>query len=184
MPAFHSLKNPEIHELVAYVRTLQGEKKITVLPGNPEQGKTLFSGKAGCSECHMLAGQGGFIASDLSDYARVHPVDQIRSAIINPESNNRQVRLVTATLRSGEEFVGRVRDEDNFSVQLQTLDGTFHFLSKAEIAAMDSASQSLMPSDYGSLLDSRELNDLISYLMSVAGTTEAATPKKAEEWDQ
>lgn len=132
----------------------------------------------------MVAGQGGFIASDLSDYARSHAVEQVRSAIVDPASAGRQVRLVTATLRDGETFEGRVRDEDNFSVQLQTLDGRFHFLPKSEIDKMEPDSHSFMPSDYGSRLDPRELNDVVSYLMSVATASGSPTPAKVDEWEQ
>src|SRR5208282_6255775 len=99
MPAFHSLQDSQIRVLVAYLRMLQGKNNTAALPGNPEQGKTIFFGKAACSECHMVTGQGGFIASDLSDYARIHTVEQVRSAIADPASADPQVRLVTATLR-------------------------------------------------------------------------------------
>jgi cytochrome c oxidase cbb3-type subunit III len=184
MPAFHSFQPPQIRAVVGYLRTLQGKNKAVSLPGNPATGKTIFSGKAGCSECHMVAGEGGFIASDLSEYARSHTVEQIRAAIVDPASGGRPVRLVTVALRSGEKLVGRVRDEDNFSVQLQTLDGTFHFLSKSDIDKMDSDSQPLMPSNYGSKLDAHELNDVISYLMNVAGSSGEATAKKIDEWEQ
>lgn len=184
MPAFHSLKSSQIKDVVAYLRILQGKNKAAALPGNPEQGKTIFSGKAGCSGCHMVAGKGGFIATDLSEYARIHTLEQIRSAILSPENTARPVRLASVTLRSGEKLVGRVRDEDNFSVQLQTLDGAFHFLSKSDIAKLDFSSEPLMPSDYGSRLTSRELNDLMSYLMSIAGTDESTIPKKVNEWEE
>lgn len=184
MPAFHSLESSQIRAVVAYLRALQGKNKSAALPGNPERGKALFFGKAECSRCHMVAGEGGFIASDLSEYARIHQVEQIRSAIVDPASTGREVRMVTVTLHSGEQYVGRVRDEDNFSVQLQTLDGTFYFLSKSDIQQMQSDSQSLMPADYGSRLDPRELNDLVSYLMKVAGANGSTTPSKAEEWEQ
>jgi cytochrome c oxidase cbb3-type subunit 3 len=184
MPAFHSLEESQIRALVAYLRTLQGKNETAALPGNPEQGKTIFFGKAACSDCHMVAGQGGFIASDLSDYARVHTVEQVGSAIVDPASGSRQVRLVTATLRDGEKFQGRVRDEDNFSVQLQALDGSFHFLSRSEIDTMEPDSHLLMPSDYGSRLDPRELNHVVSYLMSVASASESPTPTKVDEWEQ
>jgi putative heme-binding domain-containing protein len=183
MPAFHSFQDSQIRELIAYLRTLQGKNETAALPGNPAQGKAIFFGKAGCSECHMVQGQGGFIASDLSDYAGSHTVEQIRDAIVDPTSGARQVRLVTATLRDGDKFQGRVRDEDNFSVQLQALDGTFHFLIKSEIDKMEPESHSLMPSDYRSRLDAKELNDLVSYFMSVAGANGSATPKKDDEWE-
>jgi cytochrome c oxidase cbb3-type subunit 3 len=118
----------------------------------------------------MVAGKGGFIASDLSEYARTHAVDQIRSATTAP-GDNQQSRLVTAKIRGGAEVVGRIRNEDNFSLQLQALDGAFHFVTKSDLEGVQYASQTLMPSDYGSTLSSAELNDVISYLMKAANVS-------------
>jgi len=51
----------------------------------------------------MVEGKGGFIASDLSGYARTHSVEETRSAITNPNpSGDRQARTVTAIIRGGE----------------------------------------------------------------------------------
>ena len=152
MPAFRSLRSPAIKAVVAYLRTLQGAKWAVNLPGDPAHGETIFTGKAGCSGCHMVAGKGGFIASDLSAYARAHTVEQIRKEITTPPTSNHRARMVTATARSGEKYTGRIRNEDNFSLQLQTLDGMFHFLAKSEIETLEYSSQPLMPSDYGSTL--------------------------------
>jgi cytochrome c oxidase cbb3-type subunit 3 len=184
MPAFHSLESSDIKAVVTYLRTLQGTKTTVKLPGDPVRGETIFFGKAGCSGCHMVAGKGGFIASDLSGYARTHAVEQTRGAITNPIPNSeRQARMVTAIIRGGEKYVGRIRNEDNFSLQLQTLDGTFHFVTKSDLEGLEYSSQTLMPSDYGSSLSPDELNDVISYLMSVAnaGARESGIPKKEFE---
>ncbi len=169
MPAFHSLEPSDIEAIVAYLRVLQGRTKSLDLPGDPDHGETVFRGKAGCSGCHMVAGKGGFIASDLSSYASTHTVEQIRSTIVsrNPDTNL-QARLVTATTRSGEKVVGKIRNEDNFSLQLQTLDGTFYSVAKSDLQSLKYNSQALMPSDYGSTLSPNELNDLVSYLMRAA----------------
>jgi cytochrome c oxidase cbb3-type subunit III len=182
MPAFHSLESPRIKTLVAYVRTLQGTKQSAKLPGNPNRGKAIFSGKAGCSQCHMIAGEGGFIASDLSDYGQNHEVEEIRSAIVDSTSRNRPVKLITVLLRNGEKYSGKMRNEDNFSLQLQGLDGTFYFVSKLDIEKLESESQPLMPSDYGSKLSANELNDLISYLLSVAPS--GPVQSKGNAWDE
>ncbi|HWY19706.1 MAG TPA: c-type cytochrome [Candidatus Acidoferrum sp.] len=184
MPAFHSLEGSNIKAVVTYLRTLQGTRKPVKLPGDPERGKTIFLGKAGCSNCHMAAGQGGFIASDLSGYARTHNQDEIRSAIIDPvTSGDRQARLVTAILRGGEKYVGRIRNEDNFSLQLQTMDGTFQLIAKSNLEELEYNSQTLMPPDYASTLSRDELNDVVSYLMRVANASasQSQTPKKEFE---
>jgi cytochrome c oxidase cbb3-type subunit III len=182
MPAFHSLSNSGIHELIAYLRSLEGAENNAKLPGDPQKGEAIFFSQAGCSNCHMIAGKGGFIASDLTDYARSHSAEQIRSSLVDSGSGDRgQVRLATATLRNGQKFVGRVRNEDNFSLQLQSLDGTFHFIMKSELEKLDYDSQPLMPANFGSSLTATELNDLISYLLKAAGNTDPR--KRANEND-
>jgi cytochrome c oxidase cbb3-type subunit III len=90
--------------------------------------------------------------------------------------------MATATTRSGEKYVGMIRNEDNFSVQLQTLDGTFHFVQKSDLETLQYNSGTLMPTDHASTLSPSELNDVVSYLMSVADTTsESETPPKTDE---
>ena len=178
MPGFHALDHNEVQAIVAYLRILQGKKPTFELPGDPERGQAAFFGKAGCSRCHMISGKGGFIASDLSTYASTHEVEQIRNTIVsrNP-GGNQQIRLVTATTRSGEKIVGRIRDEDNFTLQLETTDGTFFSLTKSELKGLEYSSQALMP-DYGSKLNAVELNDLVSYLMKASGVGKAVTAKE------
>jgi len=186
MPAFRSLPAARVQAVVTYLRTLQGTRQETKqslrLPGDPVLGQTIFFAKAGCSSCHMAAGKGGFIASDLSAYARTHPVEQIRNAITSPGSDP-QARLITATTRGGAKVVGRIRNEDNFSLQLQTLDGTFYSVAKSDIEGLQYNSQSLMPADYGSTLTPDELNDLVSYLMKVANVKpgESVVPSEFED---
>jgi cytochrome c oxidase cbb3-type subunit 3 len=184
MPAFHSLETSEVKAIVTYLRTLQGAGQTVKLPGDPVRGETVFFGKAGCSGCHMVSGKGGFIASDLSAYARTHAVEQIRSAITSPApGNDRQSRLVTASTRGGGKVVGRIRNEDNFSMQLQALDGTFYSVTKSDLEGLEYSSESLMPSVYSSTLSPDELNDVVSYLMKAAHVNagEAETPKEPFE---
>jgi len=185
MPAFHSLETADVKAVVTYLRTLQGTKQTVKLPGDPVLGETIFFGKAGCSGCHMIAGKGGFIASDLSRYASTHTVEQIRAAITTPApAADRQARLVTATIHGGEKVVGRIRNEDNFSLQLQTLDGAFYFVAKSQLESLEYNSQTLMPSDYSSTLTANELNDVVSYLMKAANVNGSRPPKKADEWEE
>ncbi len=182
MPAFHTLAGTQVRAVVRYLRKLQGKNETVVLPGNPEQGKAIFFGKGECSECHMAGGEGGFIASDLSHYARSHTIEQMREAIVNP-TVSQKARVVTLTLRTGETYVGRVRNEDNFSVQLQALDGTFHFLDRSNIEKIEADSKTLMPANYSTRLGAAGLNDVLSFLIKLgAGGPEG--PKEPEEWEQ
>jgi len=183
MPGFHALDHSEVQAIVAYLRILQGKKPRFELPGDPGRGEAAFFGRDGCSNCHMVSGKGGFIASDLSTYASTHEVEQIRSTIVgrNP-GGNQQVRLVTATTRGGEKIVGRIRNEDNFTLQLETMDGTFFSLTKSDMQSLEYSSEALMPSDYSSKLSPGDLNDLVSYLMKAAGAGKGVAAK--EKFDE
>jgi len=190
MPAFPHLESSDIKAVITYLRTLQGEKRNGVrrngnLPGDPKSGEILFFAKAGCASCHMVAGKGGFIASDLSGYGRTHAAEQVRSAISNPAlGTDRLARTVTATTNGGEKFIGRIRNQDNFSLQLQTLDSTFHFFAKSDLATLQYSPQTLMPGDYASTLSPDELNDVVNYLMSVSDGSPSQTPEKKLELEE
>jgi cytochrome c oxidase cbb3-type subunit III len=169
MPSFRLLGASRIQAVVLYVRSLQGRGEAGRLPGNPEAGKGLFFGKAGCAECHMVAGAGGFIGSDLSNYGATESAEEIRQAILHPEASLDPARKTTVvTTMSGEQLTGIARNEDNFSLQLQTLDGSFHLFIRTDLKSVEHQDRSLMPSDYSSRLSHAELDDVVSYLMSVA----------------
>lgn len=113
----------------------------------------------------MIRGQGGFIGADLSSYAQTHSPQEIREAILNPNKNSSRQDVVIAVTRDGRKYVGVARNEDNFSLQLQTLDGAFHLLMKSHLATLRHEPRSLMPSDYGSKLTKNDLDDLIKFLV-------------------
>ncbi len=169
MPAFHSLQTSEIKSIVAYLRILQGEDKTPRLSGDPERGRQLFV-KVGCADCHMVAGSGGFLASDLSSYGRMHSGDEMRNAITAPNQGP-EARTVTVRTRDGHNYSGRIRNEDNFSLQLQSADGTFYFLSKSDVGEIEYSPRSLMPSDYNTRLSSKDVDDIISYLIKAASSS-------------
>jgi putative heme-binding domain-containing protein len=176
MPGFQRLGKPAITSLVAFVKNLQGKNPTAPLPGDPQTGEALFFGSAQCSTCHMASGRGGFIAPDLSTYGQTHTAEQIKSAIINPAARESIRPLVTATTANGDSYKGMVRNEDNFSLQLQSEDGAFHFLSKADLKTIERGKASIMPSDYSTRLSAAQLNDIVSYLLSLENASSVARP--------
>jgi putative heme-binding domain-containing protein len=171
MPAFSAFGSVKLNALVAYLRTLQGGGGQAPLPGNAANGKILFFGKANCAECHMVSGQGGFFGPELTTYAARLDAEQVRADIVNPNKDLDPRRgLVSVTLNNSTSLSGLARNEDNFSLQLQTPDGVFHLLNKSDIRAQTYAGISAMPSDYGSRLSGAELNDLISFLLRISRT--------------
>jgi len=189
MPAFASLGPATISDTVRHLRFLQGKGVATPLPGNSDKGKEIFAGKAGCSECHMVQGLGGFLGPDLSNYGASHSVSDIRGAIVSPgQKSGVRKSLAKATTKDGQTVTGLVRNEDNFSMQLQSLDGALHLLAKSEVADLTFSSKPLMPEDYATKLSQSELDHVIAYLLSVAHEQEAKgevirKPKK-KNWDE
>ncbi len=168
MPSFQALGLAEIKTMVAYLRVLQGRNGAVKVNGNTSRGRELFFGPAHCSDCHMIRGEGGFLGPDLSDYSRSHSPENIRQAIVNPNRDlSPKADTVTAFTRDGSKLAGVARNEDNFSLQLQTPDGSFHLLMKSDLAALSHDHHSLMPSDYASRLSARDLDDVVSFLASV-----------------
>jgi cytochrome c oxidase cbb3-type subunit III len=178
MPSFASYAPAKLSALVDYLRSLQGGSKMPPLPGDPPRGKALFFGKAKCAECHMISGQGGFFGLDVTSYATRMGADDIRSVIVNPNKDLDPRRgLVTVILADSTTLSGIARNEDNFSLQLQTPDGVFHLLNKSDIKDLTYTGRSAMPSDYGTILSSGELDDLVSYLL---WTSRSANVRKAQ----
>jgi cytochrome c oxidase cbb3-type subunit III len=180
MPPFDTLGATNLKELVAYLRVLQGQGAVAALPGDPRNGKTLFFGKARCSECHTMQGSGGFLGRDLSAYGVTPSPSEIRSGILHPDPANKANQTAVISMRDSQNFTGVIRNEDNFSIQLQSPDGTFHFLARSAIAKIAFLPQPIMPTDYATTLKTAELDDLVSFIIS-ASKAGKPTPKDEDE---
>jgi cytochrome c oxidase cbb3-type subunit 3 len=176
MPAFAEFGSAKLFSLASYLRTLQGQGTAVWTSGDPQLGKEIFFGKAGCSTCHMVNGNGGFLGPELSNYGAGHRPAEIRAAIVDPTVRaNDRYRFAEAVAKDGQSYSGVVRNEDNFSLQLQSTDGTFHFLTKSDLASISYRKEPLMTSDYGSKLSAAELDALTAYLIKIA--QESKTPR-------
>ena len=165
MPPFASLGTARIDALMAYIRFLQGQGGAsTEIPGDAAKGREVFFGKGRCAECHMVRGQGGFLGRDLSAYG-VMSAKEIRGKIENAGGS---VRMRTVKMRNSQEITGIVRNEDNFSVQLQSPDGSFHLLSRSDIAEVEISPEPVMPTNYTNILSDAEFDDLVKFLVTVA----------------
>jgi cytochrome c oxidase cbb3-type subunit III len=170
MPPFAGLGSAKLAGLASYVRTLQGKGTATsIAEGSAAQGQALYWGKAGCSGCHMMNGAGGSLGRDLSNYGESHSLSEIRALIVEPQkTTGPRGRAAEVTTRDGERYSGVVRNEDNFSLQLQSADGAFHLFSKSDLAGFSYRPEPLMPSDYGTKLSAAELDALAAYLGGIA----------------
>jgi cytochrome c oxidase cbb3-type subunit 3 len=185
MPPFGYLGDQRVHDLVAYLRVLQGRGPAMKVTGDPHAGRTLFYGKAECSKCHMVRGDGGFVAADLSSYGDSQSEDTVRRAIVQPDLDLEPTsKIVEVFTSDGKHLAGLLREEDNFTIAFLTADGRFHFFSKANLARILHTARSSMPRDYETRLTKKELDDIVSFLITTASTphpSEPSMPKGAHD---
>jgi cytochrome c oxidase cbb3-type subunit III len=175
MPAFSKLGDAKLQALVRHLRSLQGLNAKTMVTGNAEEGRKLFSKEGGCATCHMINGAGGFLGSDLSGYGAVTSVAEMREQLMNHGQSPRSRTIVVST-RDGRRLSGFARNEDNFSLQLQTLDGKFHFLDKSTLVNID-YSPSASGVDVQMKLSESDLDALVSFLVITARRSQHAKLK-------
>jgi len=169
MPAFHSLRAQEVGSLVGYIHTLQGRKAGTFAAGNSKRGEAIFFGKGECSKCHSVQGQGGFLGPDLTAYGSAKSALELADEILRTKRTPvNGYRAVTVTTHEGTRITGILRNEDNFSLQLQTEDGSFHFFDKSEVRDVADSEQSRMPTDYAIRLSRTEIDDVVSFLIHLS----------------
>jgi putative heme-binding domain-containing protein len=169
MPAFgQRLDTEQRRRIVAYLRELQGSGAGANPEGDARRGEALFFGKAGCGGCHAMRGRGKFFGPDLTSYGASHGPVEIRTAILDPNRNYDPRRgVVTVRTRSGKTVRGLIRNEDNFSLQMQSADGVFHLFDKVDVAQIRREEHSLMPVDYGQRLDASEMSNLVRFLSRI-----------------
>jgi putative heme-binding domain-containing protein len=180
MPPFAQIGDANIEALVQYVRRLAGNVSPAkapeeALPGDADAGRALYFGKARCSNCHLMQGNGGFIAMNLTHYGRTRTSEAILQAITQPDNPLvPSSEIVTVKTVAGTTVTGALRNEDAFTLAVQTDDGRFHLLARSDLTAVHYTGRSLMPRDYATRLSTKELNDIVSFLIAEGRNTHSA----------
>jgi len=181
MPA-NAFEDSEIWAIVAYLRSLTPPKNPAI-SGDPAKGKQLFSGKAGCSNCHMVRGSGGLLGPDLSrvgaSRSASYLVDSIRqpdkelsTGLLDPNNHYGLPLIydtVTVVTKAGDKITGVAKDEDTFSVQLLATDQKLYCFLKKDLKEVSHEHKSLMPAYSERALDPAELQNLVAYLETLRG---------------
>jgi len=169
MPGFQ-LPDQELQELVAFVHSLSAPAIESAAPGDIAAGAAFFFGKGNCSSCHMVKGRGGLLGPDLSELGAERTLPEIERSLRTPGARLAQgFRLVSVSLHDGRKIRGFARNESNYDLQLQSLDGRLHLLRRQEIAELVRETTSLMPEVKAT---QEEMRDLLAYLSRLSGVAE------------
>lgn len=163
-----NLTPAEIWQVAAFVRTL-GSVQGEVASGDPNRGRELVAGKAGCLRCHALGVEGGRLGPPLTDIGQRRGPAYLRERILDPsKAVPDQFRLVELKTNTGQSVSGIRLNEDGFSIQLRDLNGNLHSFWKQDLVEVKEERRTLMPS-YRGRLDDREVNDVVAYLAGLKG---------------
>ncbi len=145
MPAFN-VPEPELSQLVAFVRSRVTSARESMPPGDPEAGQAFFFGQGGCAHCHSMNGRGGVTGPDLSNAGENLTLAEMERSLLNPAARRKPgYEVATVRLRTGAAIRGLLRNESLYDLQLQDFDGRLHLLRRAEVAGIDRETASYMP---------------------------------------
>jgi putative membrane-bound dehydrogenase-like protein len=130
--------------------------------GDPARGKLVF-GKV-CAACHRFDGQGHEVGPDLAALTDTSP-EALATAILDP---NREVDAryasYTAALVDGRVITGLVAAETANAITLKRQEGVVDSILRADLEAIKTTGQSLMPEGLEHDLKPADLADLVAYV--------------------
>ena len=171
MPAIWSLDEQKRTLVAGYVRTL-GQLEVEEMPGDPIRGGEIYQSSGGCAACHIIAGHGIGIGPELTYVGDQRGLDYLRQSLTDPAATQSQTmgyqNYLTVRVKSLQSEVEGLRiNEDAFTVQVRDMSGMIHSFRKDELTQYEKVfAHSLMP-EYSVALSDRDMNDLVSYMMSL-----------------
>jgi len=168
----------EIWQVISYIRSVQ--VKAPAQPaGNAAHGKELFYGRAACSTCHMIQGNGGRLGPDLSTTGSARSTEYLVESMRSPSRRlaqgiseamkefSQEYETVTAVTADGTKFMGVVLNEDHFTLQMMDTRENLHLFEKDKLRSLEKSRESLMPAYDQKTLSDKDLEDVIAYLLAV-----------------
>jgi putative heme-binding domain-containing protein len=168
MPAA-KVSDQEAANIVGYLHKMAAPAEPAV--SAVARGKALF--EANCVACHRMHRNTIVTAGpevrgpNLSRIGVIRKPDELRRSILDPDAEVLLAyRTFRGTMRDGSMIVGRVANEDTFTVQIISRDGRLISITKSDLTRFEFLNQSPMPS-YRDKLTPGELDDLVAYLASL-----------------
>jgi putative membrane-bound dehydrogenase-like protein len=148
---------------------LWGRYQPLLSGGDPQRGRGVFFGPAGCTACHQVAGAGGSGGPDLTRIGLVRPGESILRSILFPHSTPapQGFEAWVFETRDGRSLVGMLEREGADDVELRDITGRVTRLSASDVVASRPLGRSLMPEGLLGPLTDEQARDLLAYLQSL-----------------
>lgn len=148
----------------AEMNRIQSVLSLDPTGGDRYAGRDIYLSR--CAACHSLHSEGGDIGPELTGYQR-HDLDSLLLAISRPNAEVREgFENYTVKTKDGQAVAGFLEDQDDNVIVLRPIGGQKIVLERNEIASMEAAGVSLMPSGLLGDLEDESLVDFFAYLQS------------------
>ncbi len=135
------------------------------LPADAERGRAAF--RKTCAACHRLENAGFEVGPSLAAIKNRGP-EAILLAVLDPNREvNPQYVNYLAVLNDGRTLSGIIAAESATSITLRRTEGASDVVPRAELEALRSTRQSIMPEGLEKQLSHQDLADLIAYLLQI-----------------
>ena len=161
-PLMESLESRQAGRLAALE---EFEKSLT--PGDVGEGRKLFFGKALCSTCHSVVGQGSDFGPDLTNIGEIRSKHDLLEAILYPGASFAREYETTKVVTAKGTFTGIIKEQLPETIVVETGPGVLVRTARNEIIAIENQDASLMPPGLHKLLTTMEMSDLVAYLASL-----------------
>jgi putative heme-binding domain-containing protein len=135
--------------------------------GDVGEGRKLFFGKALCSSCHAVSGNGAKFGPDLTNIGEIRSGHDILEAILYPGASFAREYETTKVSTAASSYMGIIKQQLPQYLVLETAPGNAVRLSRGDITAIEAGNVSLMPPGLHQQLSSGEMSDLMAYLTTL-----------------
>lgn len=143
------------------------ELEASLGTGDVQSGRAIFYGKAVCSTCHAVAGNGATFGPDLTNIGEIRSQHDILEAIVYPSASFAREyetsRIVTPTTT----YTGIVKEQLPESIVIETGPGVLVRIPASDVKSIEPQPLSMMPPGLHQQLSQQELSDLMAYLRSL-----------------
>jgi len=131
---------------------------------DPAHGKAVFAKI--CASCHKFDGQGHEVGPDLAALTDL-TFEALSTAILDPNKEvDARYASYTAALTDGRVVTGLIAAETGNALTLKRQEAAIDVILRADIEALKTTGQSLMPEGLENDLTPKDLADVISYVES------------------
>ena len=136
--------------------------------GDAEAGRKIFFERQDvqCLRCHKINGAGGEVGPDLTGIGSRATREYLLESMVSPNARMTPgYENLIIKLKNGESYIGFLKKEELEDIIIESPEDGLLKIPKASIESLD-LGLSAMPADVTSMLNRRELRDLIEFLAS------------------